>query len=55
MKNQYSFLFSLGTAFPIIIPPVKGTAPHGTMEPPEEPNGGHKGHYELKTHGNPVN
>ena len=39
MTNQCSFLLSLGTAFPTIIPPVKGTTPYGTMEPPAEPEG----------------
>ena len=38
MTNQCSFLLSLGTAFPTIIPPVKSTAPYGTMEPPTEPS-----------------
>ena len=39
MTNQCSFLLSLGTAFPTIIPTAKGTAPYGTMEPPAEPKG----------------
>ena len=42
MTNQCSFLLSLGTAFPTIIPPAKGTAPYWTMEPPSEPNGSEK-------------
>ena len=42
MTNQCSFLLSLGTAFSTIIPPAKGTAPYGTIEPPEEPNGSQK-------------
>ena len=42
MTNQCSFLLPLGTAFPTIIPPVKGTAPYGTMEPTAEPKGSQK-------------
>ena len=42
MINQCSFLLSLGTAFPTIIRPAKGTTPYGTMEPPAEPNGSQK-------------
>ena len=42
MTNQCSFLLSLGTSFSTIIPPAKGTAPYGTIEPPAEPNGSQK-------------